>query len=140
LWLYQKKTREEKSYPNIFCTNTATEGPDRITKFYPHPQVKVFHNLKIMRIQFEIKENQLQLSLRTSLSATGITRCSAWVHLWNIHNYTAYHQLQGLNTDLVYFGIKEKKGVNIEKQWGVLNGPFKSLAVSSTPKSSAFID
>jgi hypothetical protein len=52
-----------------------------------------------------------------SLSATGITRCSAWVHLGNI-NYIKY-QLQGLNTELVYFGIsktiEEKKGVNIEK-------------------------
>jgi hypothetical protein len=36
----------------------------------------------------------------------------------NIHNYTGIkYQLQGLNTELVYFGIKksieEKKGVNI---------------------------
>jgi hypothetical protein len=27
----------------------------------------------------------------------------------------------------------------IKEQWGDLNGPFKNLAVSSAPKSSAFI-
>jgi hypothetical protein len=49
-------------------------------------------------------------NILTSLSATVITRCSAWVHLGNI-NYTGikyqqeYITLQGLNTELVYFGI-----------------------------------
>jgi hypothetical protein len=41
--------------------------------------------------------------------------------LGNIHNYTAYHHLQGLNTDLVYFGMlknqlkKRKIEIEIEK-------------------------
>jgi hypothetical protein len=30
-------------------------------------------------------------------------------------------------------------GDPLKEQWGVLNGPFKSLAFSSAPKSSAFI-
>jgi hypothetical protein len=67
----------------------------------------------------------IELMKKTSLSATGITRCSAWVHLGNI-NYTArVHNIMYswyLNTELpvVYFGIlkksiEEKKGDNIEK-------------------------
>jgi hypothetical protein len=58
--------------------------------------------------------------LQTSLSATGITRFSAWVHLGNINYMGIKHQqeyitlctlvlvpvtLQGLNTELIYFGI-----------------------------------
>jgi hypothetical protein len=45
----------------------------------------------------------------------------AWVHLGKrpIHNYTGIKHQLGLNTELVYFGIKksmeEKKGVKILK-------------------------
>jgi hypothetical protein len=55
----------------------------------------------------------------TSLSVTGITRCSAWVHLGK----TQLRELsrptttpQGPNTDLVYFGIKN---INWRKDWNI---------------------
>jgi hypothetical protein len=58
--------------------------------------------------------------METSLSATAITRCSAWDHLGNIHNYVGLPpELQGLNTDQsileLKISIEEKKGVDIEK-------------------------
>jgi hypothetical protein len=58
-------------------------------------------------------------NIYTSLSATGITRCSAWFHLGNI-NYTArVHNMYSWCQLLVYCifkkSIEEKKGDNIEK-------------------------
>jgi hypothetical protein len=48
------------------------------------------------------------VQIETSLSAIGITRCSAWVHLANMHKLIrelSTMQLEGLNNELVYFGI-----------------------------------